>query len=369
MKRKIGILTSGDYLFAGNICLNIIADSTHEYSLIDVYDSNKKIQIKQFKIFFLFGILGTIKSFYSFFRAKIFLNKKNAVVKVSRKDLYSFLKNNNFHQVVMINYPWRFDVSKYDNVINIHPGELPSYRGLMPICHTLKRGIKAGANSINYCLTAHYIDEDFDRGTIISENTIELNNAMTVYDVYRKVYFLAEKILLTKCFGVNVSSNFISRIEAYYHEMTWCEVFSLKLDLLRSYKYGKFLVNGGIIGFISWLLQILFYESLSFLLPGFYYQMIASVYMAFFFAMVISYITLRRFVFKKNGSFLLFSLVSFFMITIVGVVSQLLEQSMIKNNFDFLVFVSYPVAALIVSPLSYFIKNKMIFNRAGNNLS
>ncbi|UCS92361.1 hypothetical protein KZP23_16870 [Echinicola marina] len=57
--------------------------------------------------------------------------------------------------------------------INFHMGKLPDYRGPMPIFETLKAGEEEAV------LTIHLMDKDFDRGNIIWEEEIKLDEVET----------------------------------------------------------------------------------------------------------------------------------------------------------------------------------------------
>lgn len=79
--------------------------------------------------------------------------------------------------IFSICFPYRLtreilDFKKY-GFINFHTGPLPKYRGAMPIFEVLRRQEKTTA------LTVHYMDEEFDSGSIILEECIPIAEGET----------------------------------------------------------------------------------------------------------------------------------------------------------------------------------------------
>lgn len=57
-----------------------------------------------------------------------------------------------------------------NRIFNFHPGSLPEFRGPAPIFEVLRQGAETTA------LTVHSVSEEFDRGEIIFEEKIKINN-------------------------------------------------------------------------------------------------------------------------------------------------------------------------------------------------
>lgn len=74
-------------------------------------------------------------------------------------------------------------------IINFHPGDIPTIRGL----NSSLRAIKLNHPQI---ITAHLIDNKIDSGTILLKKRIELHNSDTIFDINEKLYF--EQISMIK---------------------------------------------------------------------------------------------------------------------------------------------------------------------------
>ena len=363
MNRKVGIITSGDYLYAGKVCLNLYKDNDLELTLIDVKSPNPYFNLKSLKIFFLFGFFGTLKSIISFSIVKFCLQRNRAVKSIEKEMLYRYLDESNYDLLIMVNYPWRIDISKTGRVINFHPGMLPYFRGLMPICHTLRDKLDDNKEFVTYSMTMHAVDMEFDRGLLLGEERIVLSKDTSLYQVYDSVYSLVE-VLLSKFRHEEFTEKKFDNVTGnYYSSFTWLETLSFKCKLLMLSKFNKFLINGGVIGIVSWCLQLFFYYSLCLVFPEANYTMLVSVYMAFIVAMIINFCTQRYFVFNKNGSFLLFLVISFTVISLVSFSSQYLEIYLVTKKMYFVVNFAYPMSALAISPLSFLLKKIFVFNK------
>ncbi|QVK18444.1 phosphoribosylglycinamide formyltransferase [Mycoplasmatota bacterium] len=74
-------------------------------------------------------------------------------------------------------------LSEYDNkIVNIHPSLLPAFPGLHAIEQAINYGVKVTG------VTIHYIDEAMDRGKIIAQKSLSINNEMSIDDVEKKIH-------------------------------------------------------------------------------------------------------------------------------------------------------------------------------------
>ncbi len=76
--------------------------------------------------------------------------------------------------------PEVFQVPRY-GTLNVHPGLLPQYRGLSPVCWALLDGNDVG-------VTLHFIDTGIDTGPIVAQQHVEVRPGDTITDVRRKVW-------------------------------------------------------------------------------------------------------------------------------------------------------------------------------------
>lgn len=86
------------------------------------------------------------------------------------------------------------DLPKF-GVLNIHPGILPYYRGVMAPFYSIINGESPG-------VTVHYIDEGIDTGNIIHTENIPVNQDFSIFDYYVELYLI----------GIRYISNVIASI-------------------------------------------------------------------------------------------------------------------------------------------------------------
>jgi methionyl-tRNA formyltransferase len=77
--------------------------------------------------------------------------------------------------------------------INVHPGDLPYYRGTFAIPWTILNGEK------ELTVTLHYIDSRVDAGDIIAKKRVSLNFEETGFELYLQAMHLAAELLMD-CF-------------------------------------------------------------------------------------------------------------------------------------------------------------------------
>jgi len=125
-------------------------------------------------------------------------------------------------------------------------------------------------------------------------------------------------------------------------------------------KFIRFLINGGFIGLISWLIQTFIYWVLLFF-PVVSYKMSLSIYLSFIVVIFINFYTLKKYVFKATGLFNRFLVATTFVIIVIGFLSEIIFNILSTWFPNTAQFLSYPVAAIMISPVSFFIKDKFVF--------
>ena len=364
------IITSNDWFLAASVYL-LLSKSDDDVYFIDVHSSvnsgSIKILLKKVKLIFIFGIIDSFKVIlYSF------LNKRNIVRRYSSRfitmsksdfdDSFFFTSND---CLVFVNFPWRFLNKRKLNVLNFHPGKLPDFRGLTPICHEFLNSFSSSPNKISLSGTLHKIDDEFDSGYEVSNFSFPVTPPFKFYDLYLNSYMFGADLIKNYFINSTYNSTPINISEGnYYPEISWSDVFRLKLISLSSYPFVRFFINGGIVGFLSWCIQLFLYYLFTSLDSSFFisYSGALSVYGAFFIALVFNFFSMRFFVFKVNGYRFRFLIATIFMIILVGILTQIFVTYFLKFKLDAFFFnFAYPVAAIFLSPLSFAIKRKFVF--------
>ena len=163
---------------------------------INVFDSKKKINV---------AILGTKESepIYDLFikhtsgslccNTPILLSNHNELSGIAKQFSTNFYKISNNDEILKILKKEKIDliilarymqiisediVSLYrNNIINIHHGFLPAFKGAKPYHQAYKKGVKIiGA-------TSHYVTNKLDEGPIITQDVVHINHAHSVKDM------------------------------------------------------------------------------------------------------------------------------------------------------------------------------------------
>ena len=107
-------------------------------------------------------------------------------------DLYNTLKSINADLFIVVAYkfiPERIYRLPGKGAINLHASLLPKYRGASPIQYALLNGDdKTG-------LTTFYLNNAIDKGKIISQLELPINNRITFNDLYKELSILSKPIL------------------------------------------------------------------------------------------------------------------------------------------------------------------------------
>tara|TARA_B100001029_G_C15059549_1_gene457208 strand:+ start:676 stop:1437 length:762 start_codon:yes stop_codon:yes gene_type:complete len=146
--------------------------------------------------YFLFGY-KVIKGVFFGGKIKNFCISKNIPIdnlpSVNDGNLYNILLDSKIDLLLLINcskklYQKEFNLPKH-GTINIHFGELPKYRGLMTILHSMR--YKEKKNGI----TIHYVNERLDSGNIIDQEYVEISKRDDLLSVWKKSSDVGRKML------------------------------------------------------------------------------------------------------------------------------------------------------------------------------
>lgn len=375
---QIYLVTSDDFLFAPRVFEYL--RKRHEVTFLNITKDPDKRDLKSFikkiKLSFLFGFLNSIHAFASTYRNKKALTngpKKYGYKQLDVNQFHSFVYSEKSAVFILLNYPWLVKLNKSVdnlNVLNCHPSSLPSFRGLMPICWQVLDSFIGPRFKLGISL--HLIDEFFDSGSLVAHREVSFPKYETLYGCYHK-HYLRFGGLISK--HLNALTNQKERPDQkklpnntrYYTALGWNDVIRLKVKLFLQSYFFRFLLNGGVIGLVSWILQIIFLK----LLVGSGVQLeisaFFSVWMAFIFSIILSFFSLRSFVFLRGGSFILFCMATTLMILIVSVITASLVSVFRPDSYSGVwSYLAYPIAALLCAPLSFFIKKHFVFRKDRN---
>ena len=208
----------------------------------------------------------------------------------------------------------------------------------------------------------HWIDEKFDTGPVVLTNGVDFTTASNLQHIYECVYSQAVGAILSFASpntGKKIAS---SKKSCYFVAMSWKQALSLKFLLLKESVFVRFLINGSVIGVMSWFLQILFYNLFLAVKIVSEYAALFSVYVSFCFVLVLAFFSMKNFVFQRQGRWKQFLLSTFLVIFLVGLSTQFLTNFFRELGYP-AVFdnLAYPLSAILFAPVSYALKNKFVF--------
>ena len=101
------------------------------------------------------------------------INTNEELLKIIRKQKIELIVLARYMQIIPDNI-----VKLYkNNIINIHHGFLPAFKGAKPYHQAYNKGVKIiGA-------TAHYVTDDLDEGPIIAQDVVKINHNHSVSDI------------------------------------------------------------------------------------------------------------------------------------------------------------------------------------------
>ncbi len=149
-------------------------------------------------------VISNTKDAYALERAKE-ANIKTYILNDYKDDneLYDILKESNVDLVILAGYLKLIPINVIRDftIINTHPALLPKYGGKGMYGMNVHRAVVANHESITGA-TLHFVNEEYDKGKIISQTKVKVLKSDTAEDVSKKVQ-AAEKIQL-----INVLKDF-----------------------------------------------------------------------------------------------------------------------------------------------------------------
>lgn len=358
--RKLFIVTSDDYGFAGWIAVKLLL-SGHEVFLINKKEKKSSFA-KKIALSLTFGV-GVVEYFARALCVKLIARK--VIVQInSTSELYDLYASESPDSLfLMINFDEIIKCScMYDkpNFLNFHPSLLPSYKGLGPIFWCFYDSLNTYLQDFGW--TVHKINQHVDRGEIVANSTVSIDLNKSLWRAYKNVYLdvvflnFIKKHCENGMYMVASSNNYDSTLNLAPNLRDVIKFLSLKHFILS--KYVKFFLNGGVVGLFSWIVQLvaLYLFEVLFGVNNMTYTL--SVYAAFILSMLVNFYNQKKFVFKVNGNFYIFLLISLCAITVVNFISLLMINYIDLNMISKF---AYPLSAIVISPLVFLLKNKFVF--------
>lgn len=232
MKTKLIILSSSDIFFT--LPLHHLISKDSRINIEKIYILKEKNHFKKkIKIFFLIGLYDYFKIFKKFYKS-FFLIKKNFCnyeyfSNVNSSNFLNSINNVKADLVVCINCPQILSAKSIKEIklpiYNFHPGDIPSFRGVLIPFYLLKNNIKAA------CLTFHKIDKYIDKGKIINKNFINLSNQENIFSIYEKI-FLSKNSIQFIIFSIinhkKIFYNETKNIDKYYYYPSFIEILKYR---------------------------------------------------------------------------------------------------------------------------------------------
>jgi putative flippase GtrA len=141
---------------------------------------------------------------------------------------------------------------------------------------------------------------------------------------------------------------------------------ALKLLRIQRNRIGeifRFIINGGLIGLFSWIVQYGIYKLLIIQKLVAEDAIVFSIYLAFIIILLVNFVLQKNFVFRKSGSLFKFIIVNLLAISVVAIFSRLIIKLLKQNEIEAFIILAYPIAALTLAPMVYLIKSKFVFNK------
>ena len=363
--RKIYIVSSGDFMFAGSFASRLLGqgfDVTFLCAPSARATLSKKIYLA---MAFMFGTVELlIRSMLN--RIKL----RDVTLRVKKVDDIRdiFFKESNA-LFILIN----FDTIIKDETLfskpsflNLHPSILPAYRGLAPIFWAYQDFISG--SRVKFGWTLHQIDAEIDAGKVVAQDMIStLPVDLSVWGVYKLVYLdnaLLEAVknyALEKPNDVKVFPNLINK---YYSSPNFYDILNFHWNS-KSFgsSYARFVLNGGLVGLLSWGIQVLSFSLGRLMQPQLDMRtiLLGSILFSFSIVVVINFYLQRKHVFREKGIFLNFLAINLIAIFFVGVVTDGVVKVLLPILSGAVVFIAYPIAALALSPIVFLLKRFFVF--------
>ena len=234
MKTKIIILSSKDNFFTIPLINLISKDEKIDVKKVFFFKGKNSL-VKKIKLIFLLNLRDVFKIFLILlnliFSRKI-LFKFKSLPNVNSFDLIESINNIDANIVVCLNCPQILTentIKKIEKpIFNIHPGDLPNFRGVFIPFFLLKK------NKNQACITFHKIDKFIDRGQLINKNYISLSKKDNIYSIYEKIFLSKKSVNFIISSIVDHSNVYLKpnySLGKYYNYPSIIEILKFRLGI------------------------------------------------------------------------------------------------------------------------------------------
>lgn len=224
MENKYLILSVKNDYVLNTALLILMKNLENENKAYDYVQINTKFKINLFiKQLFLLKFselidisLNCIKKKYEIPKPKDFIN--------NRLDFDKIIKD--YKNIIVLTSPYIFKKNQIigKNIVNIHCGLLPNYRGMMPVFWSLFEG--------NYDIgyTIHQIDEEIDKGRIIFQKKFTFTSNYRYTDILKKLYTSGAANIFNNSSGF---SDVKYALDTYYKKPSLIELLKFKIGFQK----------------------------------------------------------------------------------------------------------------------------------------
>lgn len=361
---KVYIVTSDDFGYAGEVC-RILRQRGVNATLISIASKKSSLK-KKFVLALSFG-LNLIAYLYRSAINKFSLSD-NTICMNSLFELSEFYKKTTDDDLfLMVNVDSIIKDSCMLNstrFLNFHPSLLPYYKGLGPIFWCYFDFLKYRNTVFGWSI--HRVTAGVDEGGIIASSLVDVNEKFSLGRVYDIIYLDSEFI---NSICRIMAGELCSIYDKFYisSDRFLCKAPKI-FDSINLIFYGKsnyylilkYLINGGLVGLVSWILQAFSFAILKSYLTDVRLSFSVSVYISFLISLVINYLLQEKFVFRTQGVKTLFVAASFMAITFVNLIGLYLISIFPSECCD---LIAYPLSALILMPFVFLFKKYFVFSK------
>ena len=212
MRKKIAIFIDNDFYFTILFCKIFLKKNSNSQFIFFV--GQDFINLKRILItFFSLPILEFYKIFIKVYKNKNLKVFENYLLKnkiefhysneLDTKDIQKILKKNKIKNILSVINSKIFKKKHFKkyNIYNLHLGQIPNYKGIVPVINAIIRKEKIFYSSI-FLISFKGIDT----GKLIMESSIMKKNSKNIFNLYTKLYKvgfrdmfnLSKKILMNK---------------------------------------------------------------------------------------------------------------------------------------------------------------------------
>jgi folate-dependent phosphoribosylglycinamide formyltransferase PurN len=201
---KIFLLLAEDPFYTLPLVKSIVEKSGHD--IVGAAFPSGFINLKRIpSTLLIYGIVRFVQTVFTVLYWRIrnggqvfhYLQKKGIDIKYVKKiNSYEFIDYMNGLEVDLLisnNCPQKLKKELLDvpnkGAINLHLGMLPAYRGVFPIFHALVNDEK------EIGVTVHYMDEQFDNGLIVAQQSLSVTNNDDLFKIYPRAFKVGSELL------------------------------------------------------------------------------------------------------------------------------------------------------------------------------